>query len=56
MDVLTAQRILGHADIKTTLSIYARLSAKKERSRSSRFGPLLTATKKESRQNRFLVG
>jgi integrase len=30
VDVLAAQKILGHADVKTTLSIYAHLGAKKE--------------------------
>ena len=31
VDVLTAQKLLGHADVKTTLSIYTHLSAENEK-------------------------
>lgn len=30
VDVLTAQRLLGHADVQTTMRIYTHLSAQKE--------------------------
>ena len=30
VDVLTAQRLLGHADVQTTMRVYTHLSAQKE--------------------------
>lgn len=42
VDVYTAQHILGHANVRTTLEIYTDLRAKHERKNVSKFGRKLT--------------
>lgn len=44
VDVLTAKKLLGHSDVKTTLGIYTHLSAEKERSDVSKLNKFLNAS------------
>lgn len=46
VDVLTAKELLGHSDIKTTLSIYTHLSKEKESSDIDKFNKFLQSTAK----------
>ncbi len=51
VDVLTAQKLLGHSDIKTTLGIYTHLSKEKETHNIAKLNSFLSAGKKAAQES-----
>ncbi|MBQ7046256.1 MAG: site-specific integrase [Oscillospiraceae bacterium] len=51
VDVLTAQKLLGHSDVKTTLGIYTHLSTQKEKHDIAKLNDFLKCQSNVSQQN-----
>lgn len=52
VDVLTAKKLLGHSDVKTTLGIYTHLSAENERQNIAKLNTYLNTCKSDASQKK----